>query len=311
MNIPSHQPPTLSRKKPDPLKHTAIGIGAGLAAKTGTEVLCGLSASPVLHNTVLKKNAIDPALGMKLAEDMLKHHNLDKSLVSITTMTPESIREAFKELYPSTFPVRNAFGKLVDKSPLPKLAKKLLTLHREKMKLMFQTPHYNFLSREAKALKAHRITLPHELGHAVICKNLAATIGLVTHSAMMPKMQFALLGLALLAPNKQNTPEEGSNKIDKAAQFIKNNVGKLMFATWIPTLINEAGASTIAIDFLSKHKEVTPKLLKTFKSNYAIAFGSYLLAAGATALGANAAVKVKDAVMERLQKKSTQPVQSA
>lgn len=132
----------------------------------------------------------------------------------------------------------------------------------------------------------------HEIGHAMN-KNFG-TLSKITH------MSFALCLLsipialyALFKPSKLST----TNKKDKQKDFIKDNVGELTFATFIPLLIEEARASIRGLQ--EAKKVLSPAFYKLTVKGYKWAFLSYLATATFASLGTYIACKIKDTYINR------------
>ena len=135
----------------------------------------------------------------------------------------------------------------------------------------------------------------HELGHAINNNSK----GFV--KALAKSRNF----IALLAPVflftsivKKKKPEEQKpeNAWDKFTTFIKNNCGKLMFLSMLPTIAEEGlasiNASKIAKDVLK------PDMLKKMNNLNAKAWGSYVFGALAMSACGALAVWVKDRVTQ-------------
>ena len=93
--------------------------------------------------------------------------------------------------------------------------------------------------------------------------------------------------------------DNDASALEKSAGFVKKNAGKLTFATFLPTLIEE-GMATIKGNKLAKEAlKDMPELLKKVKKTNLLGYSTYLAMATLTALGATAAVKVKDSIQEK------------
>lgn len=130
----------------------------------------------------------------------------------------------------------------------------------------------------AVAPKSKPSLMLHELGHAInahnggIMKILQKTRGL---SAYAPA------AIALMAPFFQSKKDEKTN-------FVKDNAGLLGFAAFLPTIIEEGMASLRGIKAAAK--KLPGVDLKHLKRNYALAWGTYVLAGVGLGLGAKMAV---------------------
>ncbi len=133
----------------------------------------------------------------------------------------------------------------------------------------------------------------HEAGHALNAN--MSTIG-----KTLQKNRTALLYLALpiliisLFKTKKAEGEEPQNKLDKITTFIKNNAGKLTFALYTPTLLEEALA-TIKGNKLAK-EFLNPNLAKKVAKTNALGYLTYIVTAACAGLGVYLANKIKDEI---------------
>lgn len=147
----------------------------------------------------------------------------------------------------------------------------------------------------------------HEIGHA-----------LNANSSKIGKVLQKCRGMSLLAApillismfTKTKVSEVGQDKdastLEKTTGFIKKNAGKLTFATFLPTLIEE-GMATMKGNKLAKEAlKDMPELLKKVKKTNLLGYSTYLAMAVLTAVGATAAVKVKDSIQEKYEQKNAQ-----
>lgn len=102
------------------------------------------------------------------------------------------------------------------------------------------------------------------------------------------------IALIALLKTKKAPNEEPKNKLDKITTFIKNNAGKLTFATFLPTIAEE-GLATIKGNKLAKQL-LDPELAKKVAKTNALGLSSYILLATLSAIGIHLGVKVKDAI---------------
>ncbi len=134
----------------------------------------------------------------------------------------------------------------------------------------------------------------HEIGHAMN-GNLSKIGKILQKSRSSILLAFPILVIALLK-NKKSPEEKPKNKLDKITTFIKNNAGKLTFATFIPLLIEEGLASikgnAIAKQFLS------PELAKKVVKYNGVALLSYLTSAIFSGVGIYLGNKARDAALK-------------
>lgn len=141
----------------------------------------------------------------------------------------------------------------------------------------------------------------HEIGHAM--NNNFSKIGKFIQHARNPLMILASLVAIYGACSTKSKPKDGEKLtvMQKTNNFIRNNAGKLSFGLMLPVLAEE-GIATLRGNNLAK-KLLSPDMLKIVKKGNAIAFLSYLGTAAGVGLGAWAAVKIKDKLVERKQNK--------
>lgn len=121
----------------------------------------------------------------------------------------------------------------------------------------------------------------HEIGHAM---NHNSKIGkIIPPSRLIQK--FAPIPLIAIACFKK---EKNDNK-PKTTSFIKNNIGKLIFATRIIPMIDEALASIKGYNLASNY--LNKELLKKVKNSYIAAFITYATVTLIYSIGAQVIVK--------------------
>lgn len=137
----------------------------------------------------------------------------------------------------------------------------------------------------------------HEIGHSINFNNSKFWKGM--QKLRMPALALASLPMIYGAISKESKAEDGKelNKKQKINNFIRNNAGKLSFATMLPVLAEECMA-TIRGQKLAN--QLLPKNIarKVLKGN-AVAYTSYLITALGFAAAAYTAVKVKDAFVNK------------
>lgn len=151
------------------------------------------------------------------------------------------------------------------------------------------------------AMKANKILLPekelslaffHEAGHAANA-NLS-TVGKILQKSRMAAILAIPISLIALWKTKKAPGKEPKSGIDKTTTFIKENAGKLTFATVIPILIEEALATAKGNNFAKKL--LNPELAKKVSKSNALGFTTYIGLATLSSLGVYLGVKVKDAI---------------
>lgn len=137
----------------------------------------------------------------------------------------------------------------------------------------------------------------HEIGHSINFNNSKFWKGM--QKLRMPALTLASLPMIYGAISKESKAENGKelNKKQKINNFIRNNAGKLSFATMLPVLAEE-GMATIRGQKLAN--QLLPKnIAKTVLKGNSVAYTSYLITALGFAAAAYTAVKIKDAFVNK------------
>ena len=134
----------------------------------------------------------------------------------------------------------------------------------------------------------------HEIGHAMN-SNLSKIGKILQKSRILILLSAPILIIAMLK-NKKSSEEKPKNKLDKATTFIKNNAGKLAFATYIPLLIEEGLASMKGNAFAKQL--LSPELARKVAKFNGLGFLSYLLKAIFCGLGVYFGSKARDEVLK-------------
>ena len=120
----------------------------------------------------------------------------------------------------------------------------------------------------------------HEMGHALTDKygNFLSKFNIKSRFYVLALAPVFLLTSLIKSP-KKNKDEKTEGVVDKTTTFIKNNCGKLVTATFIPILIDEALAS-IKGQKLAKEFITSKSILDGLKKTHLKAYSTYLFAAG-------------------------------
>ena len=129
-------------------------------------------------------------------------------------------------------------------------------------------------------------------------KNLSKCANMLGKFRLMPILGGLMVTLSLLKDKKRDD-EKPLGFFDKTAIFIKNNVGKLVFASYIPMLAEE-GLASIRGQKVAK-KLLSPDVYKNVVKGNALGFSTYLLVAISASLGATFATKVRDKIVHKNQ----------
>ena len=139
-------------------------------------------------------------------------------------------------------------------------------------------------------------SLFHEIGHAMnFNKGIVGKILNALKQYTIPLTVTSLI-IAFLATKKADE-EKPNNITQKAIDFTKNNAGKIGFAMFLPTILEEGLASAKGL-FLAKNRVSTPLLHKIAKGNL-IGLLSYIVTAGITSAGIFTAFTIKDSMVKR------------
>lgn len=154
--------------------------------------------------------------------------------------------------------------------------------------------------------KSMQQALFHEIGHALNSESSA----LKTLSKFGKHNKAALIAvtvISLLNPKKSKENQEKDNSfIQKTADFIKRNAGKLVLLTFVPGLVEEANASIKGgkiAENLFKNGKISNDILNKIKNTHNKGFMTYATVAIATFCAIKTAIFVKDKIQENFEKK--------
>ena len=160
------------------------------------------------------------------------------------------------------------------------------------------TEGYNacYLAKSQKILipDANKLNLAgfHEAGHAMNA-NLGKATKLLQKSRQLSALALPLIAIALLKKPKVEG-EKPQGVLDKVTTFIKDHVGVLTAATFIPTIAEE-GLATLRGNKFAKEL-LSPNLAKKVAKSNGYGFATYVVTAAAFGAAAYLAVKVKNAI---------------
>lgn len=149
----------------------------------------------------------------------------------------------------------------------------------------------------------------HELGHAMNANGGFAAKALQKARVLTP------LGVSIVAPialavgifhKVDNTkPQEDKSKLEKTADFISNNAGKLTLASYVPLLAEEGLASIRGVKHAAKH--LSPDKVTKLAMNYTKAWGTYALVAGLVSGGVALGIAVTKGIKAKFAEQKTAP----
>lgn len=144
----------------------------------------------------------------------------------------------------------------------------------------------------------------HEIGHALNANS--SKIGKIlqkTRGASLLAVPILLVSMFTKTKVSDVGKDKDASTLEKTTGFIKKNAGKLTFATFLPTLIEEGMATMKGNKLATEALKDMPELLKKVKKTNLLGYSTYLAMAVLTAVGATAAVKVKDVIQEKHEEK--------
>lgn len=136
----------------------------------------------------------------------------------------------------------------------------------------------------------------HEMGHALNASGSKAMKTLVIGRHISSKFVPVILAIGLLKSKKKDS-EKPEGILDKTTTFIKNNAGKLAFASLVP-MLTEEGLASIRGAKIAK-KVLDPKLLKSVNKYNFLAWTTYFAGALITSGAVTLAVKIRDKIAEK------------
>lgn len=131
------------------------------------------------------------------------------------------------------------------------------------------------------------LSVYHELGHAM--NKHIGKLGKIAHVLSLSCLLSIPMLLFSLHDSKTEKTESNNNKTKK---LIKNNIGKITFATFIPLLIEEARASIRGLK--EAKKIISPNLYNKAVKAGKFGFLSYVTTALFVGFGSYTACKIKD-----------------
>ena len=159
---------------------------------------------------------------------------------------------------------------------------------------------YNFISNRIAFADNFITPTPHEAGHAVMNngKYIDKLINKIPYLIRRFNILPATLMLGLLTRKYENKGNKELSPIQKAENFIHNNLSLITGAITLPTLVMEGRASWIGEEHV---KPLLPKnIFKNVKINNRLGLMSYAASSCATVIGTHLAVKAKDKIYNKI-----------
>ena len=224
------------------------------------------------------------------AEKVIKTSGLKDKGVSILKVTSQN-KEEIEKLLKSEFR-GNLVTRFLPKTIIEKLAKDNASVFVEGKNAAYIFKNKKLLMPEGKGLSW---AVFHEAGHAMNAN--FSKVGRILQKSR-PLMLLAVpIALIALLKNKKPDGVKPEGTLDKTTTFIKENAGKLTFATFLPTLIEEGMASIKGNKFASKF--LNPELAKKVAKANKMAYLTYLGTAVAASVAIYAGKKVRDSIVHK------------
>lgn len=181
------------------------------------------------------------------------------------------------------------FARMLKKCPKEKINKNLNVSKAYYDVAQGKRAFYSPLTRDI-SINIDRLGIAsfHEMGHALNATGGQSLKILKIIACILP------LGIPLIFAIGLLTPKKNNNKNNDVLGFVKNNAGKLTFATMIPTIAEE-GLASIRGGKLAKNV-LDSKLLKKVNISNFKAWTTYLVGSTLSSLAVAFAVKVRDKV---------------
>lgn len=264
------------------------GVLAGSTVNSLTSLSGQFVKSGIMNKTGKLNNLITAdefSQVEKAVSDTIKKSGLEAKGVGIIKATAENADE-----------ISRIMSKELDKTFLKHLPKQVKEVVGSIYSSQVTSGENAFYSSASKKIimpeKKLGLALFHETGHAMNA-NLSKFGKILQKCRPMAMLMLPIAAIALYK-TKKAPGEEPKNNLDKATTFIKNNAGKLTFAAFLPTLLEE-GLASLKGNKVAKQL-LSPELAKKVAKTNALGFSTYLLTAVLSSLGIYLGTKVKDAI---------------
>ena len=264
------------------------GVLAGSTVNSLTSLSGQFVKSGIMNKTGKLNNLITAdefSQVEKAVSDTIKKSGLEAKGVGIIKATAENADE-----------ISRIMSKELDKTFLKHLPKQVKEVVGSIYSSQVTSGENAFYSSTSKKIimpeKKLGLALFHETGHAMNA-NLSKFGKILQKCRPMAMLMLPIAAIALYK-TKKAPGEEPKNNLDKATTFIRNNAGKLTFAAFLPTLLEE-GLASLKGNKVAKQL-LSPELAKKVAKTNALGFSTYLLTAVLSSLGIYLGTKVKDAI---------------
>lgn len=266
-----------------------IGILAGCATKASLKKGSSQLVSKQLIKNIQKvsqtendeflKGAIKVYQDSGLAQKGVTIHHIDNSNWST------ALNNLTKTIFPSS---NNKLKNAINECYIKKLQKAFLTIANGLNACHMPKTKSIYVNKDKMAF-----SIFHEMGHAINANS--SGIKKLIHKIKSPsKIVGAAAFATAMLTNRKDKNDPTRNGVNKTTDFIKDNCGKIVFLSALPTLIEEGLASFNGAKMAKKvlNNDMYKKLNKlNFK-----AWGTYLNGAVIAGVGSALAVYIKDKI---------------
>ncbi len=282
-------------KKPGILKK-AGGCAAGILASNLVKICAPIFISPSIMfkmakiNTTLTKDQFEQ-IG-KATEEAIKTSGLDKKGVSILKATSYNAEEISGVLKKE---VKKGFARFLPESYTKDMVANVQNQVLDGMNAFYADASKKIVLPE----NGMKLVNFHEIGHALNAN--CSKFGKILQKSRAASMLVLPILLISLLKTKKAEGEQPKNKLDKAGDFIKNNAGKLAFASFLPVIAEESLATIKGLGLAKK--TLSPDLVKKIAKTNVLGLLTYVSLALFTSIGITLGVKLKDKIAHNEVKK--------
>ena len=278
------------------LTGAALGLAPSVYVATDAIVPKGCNYMRMMGNIVQRGMPdVDTFKNIKqIAEKAIQDTGLASKGVKLQIVTPKNVKSVAQELINSNS--KAPFGK--------NIAKNFAKMIKYGANAAF-SGSTNKVYIGSKGLYS---SVFHEIGHAMNY-NSSKIMKFMQKARCLTPYGVPILGLGLFAASlfhnvKPETLNKPKSLWEKTKDFVKNNVGKISFATFLPMLIEEGAASVKGLKLAKQY--LKPEQVSRLAKNYLSGFKSYAMVA--TVL--SAAIGFGNMIAQGIQEKKNQNKQN-
>ena len=271
-----------SAATPEPRKYKSPGIVKTILGAIVGDIFFETTCAfiPKLINLPVRSQ------GIKICESVTANENASFNNAALKMLEDSGAKAKGAEIFNIS-----KENKSVTEDLLLNIPKKLLNLVEEGKNAFYHRPSKKIIISD----KAQIYTM-HKIGHA-INYNVSKFGKVLTACRPKQGLFLAPFMLTALIKTKKEEGEKTEGFWDKTTTFIKNNIGKITFISFLPTLFDETVASLRAHSFAKKH--LSPDLVAKQAKMLGWAGSTYYIAAISASLLAYLSVKVKDMLIHK------------